>query len=301
MQRITPTIWCAGNADEVAAFYEHVFESVPGGVSIRHVERYPEEGLLDFQQPLAGKTLTITLEIAGFQFILLNAGDEFRPTPALNFMLNFDSLLGPDMGELQRLIWDRLSEDGRVLMDLGPYPFSGSYGWVEDRFGVSWQLILTDRQGEPRPFIMPSLMFGARDQNRAAAAQECWVEIFPDSRLGARATYPEPAGPAVEGAVMFSEFQLAGLWFTAMDSAVEQPGSFTPGVSLLFAAHGQQELDRIWAALSAVPEAEQCGWLTDEFGVSWQIVPDTMDELMTRPGAFDKLMAMKKIEIADFD
>ena len=100
---------------------------------------------------------------------------------------------------------------------------------------------------------------------------------------------------------MFSEFQLAGLWFTAMDSAVEQPGSFTPGVSLLFAARGQQELDRIWTELSAVPEAEQCGWLTDEFGVSWQIVPDNIKELMKHPGAFGKLMAMKKIEISDFN
>lgn len=253
------------------------------------VERYPEEGVLDFQRSLAGETLTITLEIAGFQFILLNAGDEFRPTPALNFMLNFDPILGPDMGELQKLIWDRLCEDGRVLMDLGPYPFSGSYGWVEDRYGVSWQLILTNPEGEPRPFIVPSLMFGAREQNRAAAAQERWVEIFPNSRLGARAMYPEPTGPAVEGAVMFSEFQLAGLWLSAMDSAVEQPESFTPGISLLFAARDQQELDRIWTELSAVPEAEQCGWLTDEFGVSWQIVPDNIKELMKRPGAFGKI------------
>lgn len=300
MQRIIPNIWCIRNADEVAAFYEYAFESVPGGVTIRSVERYPQEGLHDFQQSLAGETLTITLEISGFRMMLINGGEEFHPTPALNFMLNFDPLRGPEMEKVQSLVWDRLKEEGRVLMELGEYPFSDSYGWVEDRFGVSWQLISTDPEGDPRPFIIPSLMFGGGVQNQAAIAQEHWVKIFPDSQLGARVKYPEPAGPAGEGALMFSEFQLAGQWFTAMDSGVEQHDSFTPGVSLLFEATGQEEVDQMWEALSAVPEAEECGWLVDEFGVSWQIVPDTLEELLKQPGAFEKLMSMKKIEMKDF-
>lgn len=208
--------------------------------------------------------------------------------------------MDPHAHELQQIIWDRLKEDGRVLMDLEEYPFSRSYGWVEDRYGVSWQLILTDPSGEPRPFVIPSLMFGGADQNKAVAAQRRWVDVFPDSRLGMRAEYPEQTGPATAGALMFSEFQLAGQWFTAMDSAVDQQESFTPGVSLMFEAHGQDELDRVWGALSAVPEAEQCGWLVDQFGVSWQIVPDNVDELLARPGAFEKFLGMKKIQISDF-
>lgn len=115
-----------------------------------------------------------------------------------------------------------------------------------------------------------------------------------------RAEYPEPVGPATAGALMFSEFQLAGHWFTAMDSATEQQESFTPGVSLMFEARGQEKLDHIWEALSAVPEAEQCGWLVDRFGVSWQIVPDNMGELMARPGAFEKLLGMRKAQISSF-
>ncbi|WP_293950793.1 VOC family protein [uncultured Corynebacterium sp.] len=300
MQRIIPNIWCSGNADEVAAFYEYAFESVPGGIVIRSVEQYPQEGLLDLQEDLAGETLSITLEISGFRIVLINSGDEIRPTPALNFMLNFDPLMGSDMDKVQSLVWDRLKEDGRVLMELGEYPFSQSYGWVEDRFGVGWQLISTDPEGAARPFVLPSLMFGGAAQNKAAAAQEQWVEAFPDSSVGARAYYPEPTGPAEEGALMFSEFQLAGQWFTAMDSGVEQQESFTPGVSLMFEADGQEELDRVWEALSAVPEAEQCGWLVDQFGVSWQIVPSILGELLTHPGAFEKLMNMKKIEMKDF-
>lgn len=94
MQRITPNIWCTGTADEAAAFYGYIFESAPGGTVIHAVERYPEEGLLDFQEPFAGKTLTVTMSIGGLTIILINAGNEFRPSPALNFMLNFRSSHG---------------------------------------------------------------------------------------------------------------------------------------------------------------------------------------------------------------
>lgn len=149
MHRSTPNIWCTGTADEAAAFYGHVFESAPGGTAVHSVETYPEEGLPDFQEPFAGKTLTITMSLGGMQIILINAGDEFRPGPALNFMLNFDPGMDPNTHKLQKIIWERLKEDGRVLMELGDYPFSHSYGWVEDRHGVSWQLILADPAGEP--------------------------------------------------------------------------------------------------------------------------------------------------------
>jgi predicted 3-demethylubiquinone-9 3-methyltransferase (glyoxalase superfamily) len=62
----------------------------------------------------------------------------------------------------------------------------------------------------------------------------------------------------------------------------------------------QAEIDRLWNALSAVSEAEQCGWLKDRYGVSWQIVPTDMAELMARPGAFEHMLELKKLVIADF-
>jgi predicted 3-demethylubiquinone-9 3-methyltransferase (glyoxalase superfamily) len=114
------------------------------------------------------------------------------------------------------------------------------------------------------------------------------------------AEYPEPTGPARAGGVMFSDFTLGNEWIAAMDSGVEQDFSFTEGVSLSVACADQEEIDRLWNALSSVPEAEQCGWCKDRFGVSWQIVPANMDELMQRPGAYQKMMDMKKIEIAGF-
>ncbi|WP_374700217.1 VOC family protein [Arthrobacter sp. JCM 19049] len=99
---------------------------------------------------------------------------------------------------------------------------------------------------------------------------------------------------------MYSDFTLKGQTFSAMDSGVEMAFTFTPGVSLEVACRDQFEIDALWEALSAVPKAEQCGWLTDRFGVSWQIVPQNMGELMQRPGAFEKLMGMKKIVIDEF-
>lgn len=68
---------------------------------------------------------------------------------------------------------------------------------------------------------------------------------------------------------MYSDFQLAGQWFSARDAGVPQPFNFNEGVSLMYQAHGQEELDAVWNSLSAVPQAEVCGWLKDEFGVSW--------------------------------
>ena len=85
-----------------------------------------------------------------------------------------------------------------------------------------------------------------------------------------------------------------------MDSGVEQPFTFSPGVSLSVQCADQAEIDRLWDALSAVPEAEQCGWLVDRAGVSWQIVPANMAELMAKPDAFAHMMPMKKLIIADF-
>ena len=80
----------------------------------------------------------------------------------------------------------------------------------------------------------------------------------------------------------------------------DQDASFTCGVSLMVECDGQAELDRYWEALSAVPEAEQCGWCADKFGLSWQLIPDNLGELMTKPDAFSTLMNMKKIEISAF-
>lgn len=305
-QKIVPNIWCQGTAEEAGAFYAAAFENS----SFEVESRYPETGLLEFQQPLAGQALTVGLFISGYRFTLINAGNEFSPNPSISFMLNFDPLLFDSDAEqaktsLNRL-WEKLLDGGRALMPLGEYPFSAHYGWVEDRFGVSWQLILTDPAGDPRPFIMPSLMCDGVAQNRAAEAADRYVELFAPmfaeaggAGVGNRFPYGQPSGNASSDALAFGEFRLGEQWFVCNDNGSGVDHGFSCGVSLEVQCKDQAEIDHLWDGLSAVPEAEQCGWLADEFGVSWQIVPENMGELMQHPGAFERMLQMKKLVIAE--
>ena len=316
--RIVPNVWITRVAEEAGRFYARALPHTTATVE----SRYPSEGLLDFQEPFAGEPLTVALDVAGTRLVLINAGDEFRPTPAISFMLNFDPARDatPDEGERPDpealaqetaatrasldATWAALADGGQVRMELGEYPFAGRYGWVEDRYGVNWQLMLTDPTGDPRPFLVPALMFGGAVQDRASEAMDLYVSLFADtpggSALGNRVPYGVPTGPASAQALEFGEFRIGDQWFMATDFGADHAFAFTPGISLEVGCPDQVEIDRLWGALSHVPEAEQCGWLADRFGVSWQVVPENMGELMARPHAFEHMLRMKKLVIADF-
>jgi predicted 3-demethylubiquinone-9 3-methyltransferase (glyoxalase superfamily) len=298
-QKITPNLWFDGNAKEAVDFYVAAFPDS----RITDTQYYPnsaEEGLADFQTDLAGKELVVEFDLGGLHFAAINAGPEFRFTPAISFMVNFDPSQDDQAEQHLNELWAKLIEGGEALMPLDAYPYSKRYGWVKDRYGLTWQLILTNPDGEPRPFIIPSLMFAGQNTNKAEEALNFYVSLFEDSKLGNLARYPQDTGPAKAGSLMFADFMLAGQWFMAMDSGVEQPFSFNEAVSLSVACRDQAEIDALWEKLSTVPEAEQCGWCKDQYGVSWQIVPAAMGELMQRPGAYAKMMQMKKLVIADF-
>jgi predicted 3-demethylubiquinone-9 3-methyltransferase (glyoxalase superfamily) len=294
-QKIIPCIWFDGDADDAVAFYLTVF----AGSRERGRSVYPNEGLADFQKDMAGKTLTIDFTIGDVRLTALNAGTEFEPNPMLSFILNFDPSTCPAAADRLDAVWQRLSDGGKVLMELGEYPFSRRYGWVQDRFGVSWQLILTNPEGEPRPFVIPSLMFANANVNRANEALEFYPSIFPDARVGNVVKYPENQDLVVGGSVMFGEFAVGSQWFAVMDSPVAHDFNFNEGVSLQVECRDQAEIDYLWGRLSSVPEAEVCGWCKDKFGVSWQVVPAHLDQIMT-PTNFARMLTMKKIEIAQF-
>lgn len=291
MQRIVPNIWCQGSANDVGNFYAATFPDT----SMEVTAFYPEEDLPDFQKDFAGQPLVVDVTVSGYQLRLINAGGEFRPTPAISFIINMDPSAhgGEELtrGEIMRM-WDALADGGQVRMALGEYPHSLLYGWVEDRFGVNWQLMLTDPAGEPRPLVVPQLLFTGADV-QAQQAIELYTRRLPDSSPG----MVVPQGDS--GGVMYAEFTLAGQRFSAMDGGTIHDFTFSPGLSLEVDCTDQEEIDSLWEALSAVPEAEQCGWLVDRFGVSWQIVPVNMGELMQRPGAYQRMLGMKKIVIAD--
>ena len=298
MQRVIPNIWFTRNAQEAGEYYASIFDDATTTVTARYPDDVPER-----QADFAGAVLVAGVSIDGYHITLINADGTFRPNPSISFLLNFDPLHfdGDEDRAAARLdeLWARLSDGGTALMKLGSYGWSKRYGWVQDRYGVSWQLMLTDPAGEPRPFIIPQLMFSGDVVGRAREAASFYVSLFDDADVGMIAEYPAPSGAAGAGDVMFGEFRIGRQWFSMMDDGSGGANPFTPAVSLEVSCADQAEIDRLWSALSAQPEAEQCGWLVDAWGVSWQIVPQNMDELMQRPDAYAHMLAMKKIVIAD--
>ena len=237
----------------------------------------------------------------------ISAGPLFKFNPSVSFFVNFDPSRDQDARNNLDRMWERLSEGGTALMPLDKYPFSERFGWVQDKYGLSWQLILTDPEGEERPFIVPSLMFVGEVVGRAEEAINHYLSVFKNSKMGEIARYGAEQEPDQEGTVMFADFMLEGQWFAAMDSAHEHNFAFNEAISFLVDCDSQEEIDYYWERLSAVPEAEQCGWLKDKFGVSWQISSTALSEMLTN-GTREQIdrvtqafLPMKKFDLAELE
>lgn len=295
MQKIIPHLWFDKEAKEAATFYASVFRNA----NVTHIGTLPDTP--------SGNADIVSFEIAGYEFMAISAGPYFKLNPSISFMLNFDPSKDEGAEAYQNALWEKLSEGGKALMPMQEYPFSKRYGWIEDKFGVSWQLILTDPNGEDRPFIVPSLLFVGDVCGKAEEAGDFYLSVFKNSKRGALARYTGGMEPDKEGTVMFSDFTLEGQWFTAMDSALKHDFAFSEAISLIVQCNTQEEIDYYWEKLSAVPEAEQCGWVKDKFGVSWQITPTRMSEMM-REGSPEQIkrvteafLKMKKFELAQLE
>lgn len=222
-------------------------------------------------------------------------------------MVNFDPSKDPEAQKNLDILWEKLSPDSEVMMPLQEYPFSKRYGWIQDRFGVSWQLILTNPAGEERPSIIPSILFVGDSYGKAEEAVNFYLSVFKDSHLGQMVKYPAGMEPNKEGTVMFSDFKLWDSWFTAMDGGGNHKFKFNEAISFIVQCDTQEEIDYYWEKLSFVPESEQCGWLKDKFGISWQVTPKIMNEMMSKgtPEQSARVTAaflkMKKFDIATLE
>lgn len=149
--------------------------------------------------------------------------------------------------------------------------------------------------------ITPNLWF----DGNAKEAVEFYVSVFPNSKVISTVYYPNSAEEGLAdfqlnlaGKVLTIDFELSGTRFTAINAGPEF--KFNESVSFSIPCENQKEIDYYYDKLSAVPESEICGWCKDKYGLSWQVVPKNMEELMKRPNAFANLMKMKKIVIKDF-
>lgn len=196
--------------------------------------------------------------------------------------------------------WEKLLEGGQVLMELNKYTWSNKYGWLQDKYGVSWQLSLGKTEDVGQKFT-PSLMFTGEQAGNAEKAIQFYTSVFKPSFITGIARYTAE-DPDVEGTIKHAQFSLKNHVFMAMDSSLPHQFGFNEGLSLVVMCETQEEIDYYWEKLSAVPEAEQCGWLKDLFGVSWQIVPTVLEKLMSDPArsqrVFNAFMQMKKFDIA---
>ncbi|WP_428261087.1 VOC family protein [Haliangium sp.] len=287
---IVPCLWLDDQAERLAAFYTELF---PHG-RITAVSRYPTS----FDNPGGkprGSVLTVEFEIAGQRFTALNGGTQFTINPTISFFVRVDAA-----EEAERL-FTSLAEGGKVMMPLDAYPWSERYAWVQDRFGVSWQVITTPR--EPNDAVIaPCMMFNGAQHGRAEEAIKLYTGIFAQGRIDAIERYAEGEGP--EGTIKHGRFAIAGQAMVAMDSHIDHGVSFSEAVSLQVMCADQAELDRHWDALSQGGEQGPCGWLKDRFGVSWQVVPADIvtwmasDDVAAHERFFQAIWEMNKLDIA---
>ena len=286
MDRITPHLWFDTEAVEAAEFYSSTFaESKVTDITTLH-------------DTPSGDADVVSFEVLGQPFMAISAGPLFKFTPAVSFLVQCTS--AEEVDEL----WASLSDGGNVLMPLDKYPFSERYGWTEDRYGLSWQLGYDGGESGGRR-ITPSLLFVGDVCGKAEEAVGFYASVFPDSKVGPIFHYGGGEAPEKEGTVMYAGFTLAGQEFAAMDSAREHGFGFTEAISFMVGCDNQEEIDYYWDRLSAVPEAEQCGWLKDKFGVSWQVVPSVLNQMLAKgtPEQIARVtqafLPMKKFDLAE--
>lgn len=256
VQKIIPFLWFNDRAEEAVHFYMDVFPNA----SILFLNKWPEETSYP-----SDKVHSVAFSIEGMQFCAFDAGPAFQFNPSISFFVNCET-----EEEVNRY-WDLLSSGGGVLMPLDEYPFSPKYGWLTDKFGISWQIILAEEMPEEKVF--PSLMYVGDQVGKARQAMDFYTSIFENSAIRTIFPYGPDAAPNQPEYLAFGDFTLHGQLFAAMDSALDHRFTFTEAISLYVNCEDQDEIDRYWEAFTRDGEESMCGWLKDPFGVSWQIVP----------------------------
>jgi len=285
MQKITPFLWFDNQAEEAVNFYTSIFKNS----KIGSIARYDEAGA-KVSGRAKGSVMTVSFTLEGQDFAALNGGPVFKFTPAISFFVSCKT--EQEIDEL----FKKLSAGGEVLMPLDKYPFSEKFGWVADKFGVSWQLILASATQK----IVPCLMFVREQHGKAEEAMNFYVSVFKNSRIHMIARYEK--GEDKPG-VKHAKFSLGGQEFIAMDSGLDHQFTFMEATSFVVNCEDQMEIDYFWEKLSqgGDEKAQQCGWLKDKYGVSWQIVPKVLSEMLQDAQKSEKVMKallqMKKIDI----
>lgn len=269
---VYPCLWFNGNAKEAANFYCSVFK---------------DSHIVD-ENPLV-----VNIEASGEKIMCLNGGPEFAINPSISFFVVCDTI-----EEVDRY-WKNLTEGGMEMMPLDQYPWSERYAFIQDRFGVSWQLSYGKMEDVGQRFT-PSLMFTQSRAGKAGEAIGFYTSVFEPSSVIGIMRYEAGDGD-IEGTVKHAQFTLGNSVLMAMDSSRTHGFEFNEGISLVVECDTQGQIDHYWDRLTEGGSEGRCGWLKDQFGVSWQIVPSVLAQLINDPERSPKVveafMKMKKFEI----
>lgn len=285
MKPIVSNLWFDTQAKEAALFYCSLFPN--SHIDNMTVIKDTPSGDCDF----------INFILAGMPFSAISGGPYFKLNPSIS--LTFTS---SDENKI-RALWAQLIPGGSELMPLQDYKFSPCFGWLTDCFGLNWQL-MTGEEKAGRS-IMPSLLFSGAHHGLARAAIEYYVSVFEDAAITTFIPYAAGEAASHKAQVKYAQFRLRGTTFVAMDHSMDEEFTFNEAFSFVVPCKDQAEIDYFWSRLSHVPEAEQCGWCKDRFGVSWQIVPSDLDELMFKGSEEEKarvtaaFLTMKKFDLAE--
>ncbi|MEO8162527.1 MAG: VOC family protein [Ilumatobacteraceae bacterium] len=283
MQKIIPHLWFDTEAKDAAAFYSSLYENS----RVKNITTITDTP--------SGDCDIVNFILAGQEFMAISAGPYFKLSPSISLFVVFES------EEEIEVVWNELIDGGKALMPYDTYPWAHKYGWLEDKYGLSWQLSWSENHKMEQK-ITPLLMFTKDVAGKTKEAIEIYTGLFPNSKTELLVPYSRDDGDQ-EGFIKHSRFTLAGQNFMAMDSSGPHGFTFNEALSFVVNCDTQEEIDHYWENLSAVPEAEQCGWLKDKYGVSWQIVPSIMSDIMTS-GSKEKIarvtqafLNMKKFDL----
>jgi len=289
MQKITPFLWFEKNIREIADFYQSVFP----GTKVH--------GTGELQDTPSGAVQMATLEIFGVNFDIMTAGPYLPFRPTISFIVSCESAAEVDQ------LWSKLSATGKVLMELSSYPFAEKYGWVQDQYGVSWQIMFST-QNRPDQKIVPTMMFAGDVCGRAEEAIQFYTSVFKNSKVFY--TMPYDGSEPVDdnrAKIKHASISLENFTIALMDSGKQSPLSFEQAISFIVKCDDQKELDYFWEKLTEGGKEVQCGWLSDKFGMPWQVVPTAMDRMMSTgtPEQIARVtaafMKMKKFDIAELE
>lgn len=258
--KLVPHLWFDKEAKEAAEYYASIFRDSEV-INVSTISSTP-----------SGEVDIVSFKIWGVEFTAISAGPLFKINPSISFFVYCGS-----GNEIDRL-YKSLSENGTVLMPLDKYPWSSKYAWVQDKFGVSWQLDIDNIYSTQK--IVPAILFVNEKAGKLKEAVEHYTTIFPDSKIMMESPWDKSSGMP-EGSLLFTQFKLNGYIFNAMSGGTpKHEFDFNEAVSFMAYCNDQQEIDYYWEKLSAGGTEQPCGWVKDKFGVSWQVVPVEMMTMM---------------------